>query len=170
MSDERSWGADTVALGGKAGGDAARPEPRQRRVSRPTLARLGLRALALGALALAVIAALLAVLGGSDSSPTPIRVVADPAAPVAGEPPTRMHRREQRRASRPRAGRKRAGRLKAERESRVSARRHKPDAPAPAPEVISEAPPELPPKVIPEPLPLPLPPPSPTPPGVEFGM
>jgi hypothetical protein len=166
MSAERSWGADTVALGRKAGGEEAHPELRRRRVSRP---KLPPRAVALGALALAVAVALVATLGdGSSSRPAaPIREAADPAPPVAAKPPTRMRRHKPRRVSKPHVHRKGAGQLEDEREPRASATAHELDAPEPAPEATEptiEAAPEAPP-----PAPAPTPPP-PTSATAEFGL
>jgi hypothetical protein len=128
MGAERSWGADTVALGRRAGGQDAHPEPRRRRVSRP---KLPPRAVALGALALAVAVALVAALGGGSSSrpAKPIREAADPAPPVAAKPPTRMRRRKPRRVSKPHVQRKGVGQLEDEREPKASATAHELDAP-----------------------------------------
>jgi hypothetical protein len=168
MSAERSWGADTVALGRKTGSEEARLEPQRRRVSRPKLPPLGPRALSLGALALVVAAALIATLGGGTKSPpAPIREAADPAPQIVVKPPTRMRRRELHGGSKPRVHRKGAGQLEDEREPKASATAHELDAPEPAPEAAEptiEPAPEAPPPV---PTPAPAPPTSAT---AEFGL
>jgi hypothetical protein len=157
MSAGQSWGADTVALGRKAGSEESPPEPRRGRVSRPKLPRPRPRALALGSLALAVVVALIATLGGGTKSrPALIRKVADPAPTVVVKPPMRMRRRKPRPASKPHIYRKRAGRLEDEREPKASATSQEPDAPEVVPEAVA--------------VPSPSPTLAPTPPSVEFGM
>jgi hypothetical protein len=168
MSDERSWAADTVALGRKAGSEDAPPEPRRRRVSRPKPATPGRRrAQALGALALTVVVTLLGTWGGgSDSHPVPIRRVADPTPAIVAKPPTRMRRREPRSASGQGVQREGAGLLEDERKLKASARAHEPDAPEPAPEMAAEPVIEAEPETAPA-APTPTPPTSAT---AEFGL
>ncbi len=164
MSDERAWGADTVTLGKRVGGEEERPErQRGRRMSRPKQPALAPRAILIGALALAALAVLVAVLGsGSEPRPAPTREVAEPAPRVAVKPPRRMRRGELHTPSKPRVRRKGAGKPEDEREPKASAKAHELDEPEPAPAPAPES--------AAEPAPGPAPAPAPTPPAAEFGM
>jgi|SRR6188472_754670 len=169
MADERSWGADTVALGRKAGGEASQPERRPKsRAARPSLRPPTRPALALGAFAIVALAAwLVSGGGGSGSSKAPIREVADPAPRVVVKPPTRMRRREPRQVASPDVHRRAAGPLEGKREPKASAAPHELDAPESAPEPVIEPAPEP----IPAPAPeAPPPTPAPTSSAAEFGM
>ena len=166
MSDERSWGADTVALGRSAGGKPqAAAEPKRRAGGGPRLPGRGGLAAMVGVAAVAVLVAV--VSGGGDGSQHRATRPAAPAPPRVmvtrpeRHPLPKSHRRRRRVLAK--------GSLEGGRERRAASA-PTPERAAPstdaAPEAMTEVAPE------PEPLPEPAaaPPPAPTPPGVEFGM
>jgi hypothetical protein len=172
MSDEGSWGEDTVALNQGAHPTASEVEQRQDRVTSSRLPRPTRRAVAFGGVAVAVLALSAWIVGnggGSGASEAPIREAADPARRVVVKPPPRMHRREPRAASKLRVHRRAGDRLEAKREPKASAARHGLDAPESTPQPTVDPPPE--------PIPMPAlgpeaPPPTPAPTSsaAEFGM
>jgi hypothetical protein len=163
MNAERSWGTDTVALGGQnSESEAARPEPPKR--SAPKRKGSSVSRVVICAVALAVVAALVAILGGeSGSSKAPIRDAADPAPRVVVKQPTRMRRREPRRVANPHVRHRAKGQLKRERKPKVSAATPELDEPEPVPAPATEAASEPTTDLAPSS-------PAPTPPAVEFGM
>lgn len=168
MSEDRSWGADTVAFG-RASREPSRPAPPSGRPARPKLPTIALRPLALVTVAIVTVVALIvAAGGGSDSQKAPIREVADPAPRVVVEQAprasTRVRRREPRDAMKPHARRAEARQLKPKGEQKASAATQAQAAPEPS----AEPTPEYLPPPAPEP-PAPAPP-APTPPAAEFGL
>jgi hypothetical protein len=159
MSDQRSWGDDTVALGQKARPRAGEPEQPQGPATGPRLPRPTRRTLSLGALAAVALVTWMLSGGGGGSGPSkaPIRDVADPAPRVVVKPPTLMRRPEPR-PPRPRVPHRAAGQIEGRREPNVSAPPHELDAPVLTPEPVIE------------PAPEPTPAPAPTSPAAEFGM
>lgn len=162
MSEDRSWGADTVAFG-RASREPSRPAPLRPRPTRPKLPTIALRPLALVTVAIvAVVALVIAVGSGSDSQKAPIRDVADPAPRVR----TQAHRREPRRPAKPRVRRVGAGQLERKHELKPSAPAQAQDAPEAAPNPPVESAPQY----APPPAPEAEATPAPTPPAVEFGL
>lgn len=187
MNGERSWGADTVALG-QGGRDKAASAEAETVVLRPAAKAAGkpekrtparrqrerrwhlMMAVAVGLLA---VAALLSVVVGSGSSGTATRPdVASPARREAVKRPTRMRRREpqkvRQRAHRHRQRKGGRPQLEDERKPKASATTHEVTSPPEAePTSVPEMPAEPAPDVAPEP---PAAPATPTPAAVEFGM
>jgi hypothetical protein len=166
MSAEDSWAADTVALGGQnSKSERDRPEPPQQRAPKRKGSVSVSGVVVTCAVALAVVAALVAILGGESGSPkAPIRDAADPEARVVGMRPTRIRRRELRRVANSHI-RHRAKRdqLEGKRDPKASAATSDPDEPEPVPAPATEVASDL----ATEPAPSS---PPPTPPAVEFGM
>jgi hypothetical protein len=176
MNSERSWGADTVALGRQGGGKAA-PAEADTVVLRPaaevagepekrTPAWRGRRWHLVMAVGLVAVASLVSVVAGSGSSGTATRPdVASPTQREAVKPPTRMRRREpqkvRRQAHRHRQMKDGRPQLEDERKPKASATAHELTSP---PEAEPTSVPEMP-AEPPEPSPA-----SPTPPAVEFGL
>ena len=155
MSEDRSWGADTVAFG-RASREPPAPAPSSAPPARPKLPTIALRPLALVTVAIVAVAALIVAGRGSDSQKAPIREVADPAPRVVVKQAPRVRRREPRDVAKPRVHEKGAGQLENERGAETKRETQAP----PTPEYVPAREPET---------PSPQPPP-PTSPAAEFGM
>lgn len=161
MSEDRSWGADTVAFG-RASREAS-PAPQPARPGRPKLPTIALRPLALVTFAIVAAVALIIAAGdGSDAQKAPIRGATDPAPRVVKEQAPRVHRPEPRDAMKlhgPQADAAQHGRKREPVESAVTQGQTVPEPPAePEPEYVAP------------PAPEPASPPTPTPPAAEFGL
>lgn len=166
MSEDRSWGADTVAFG-RAQDESRRSDPhRPHPPPRSRFATIARRAVASVTTFAAVAIVVLIVGAGGESDPreTSIREVADPALRVVVKPARRVPPLGRRRDLREPTSRHvhEASAKKRERERKTAA-----GAETQAQEVY-----ELPVEPTPEyvPPPAPEPPPVPTSPAVEFGL
>jgi hypothetical protein len=179
VSDEQSWGADTVAFGRACEADAPSTTPRRRppRGPRRGLPRPGSRTIGLAAVAIGLLMVVIVALGSGSGSPAaPVREVADPAPRVVVKARS-THRRLGTRSEhrKPAITRQPKGHLEeGKREpEKASAQPHERSAPEPEPVPIAKAEPEPMPVAegALEPTPQPVPTtPAPTSPATEFGL
>jgi hypothetical protein len=173
VSGERSWGADTVALGRAHDGAAPQPPSRRRPPRRPRRRLPGPanRTIVLTSVGALALVALIVLIGGGSGSPSaPIPKVANPAPQVVVKSPTLPRRREQRHNRKADLERQPKGQHEGgEREApKAPTTTHEQAEPEPEPAPVAEAEPE--PAPIVEAVHEPLTEPTPTKPAVEFGL
>ena len=165
MSEDRPWGADTVAFG-RAQDESRRSDPRHLHPPpRSRLAKIALRPVALATLAIVAVVVLIAGSGGdSGSREASTREVADPVPRVVVTPARRVPPRGRRRDLREPTSRH-------VRDAVAKKREQKREAAAGA-ETQAQDVYELPAEPAPEYAPPPAPeaPPAPTSPATEFGL
>jgi len=167
VSEDRSWGADTVAVGRTS--HEPSPAPSSARPARSKLPKIALRLLALVTVAIvAVVALTVAAGGGSDSRKAHIReVFADPAPSVVAKQaprvPAQARRSEPRDGVKPHVRRADAGQL----ERKASAETQAQTAPEPPAESALDYVPPPPENVAPVTSRAPT---QPTSPAAEFGL
>lgn len=160
MSEDRSWGADTVAFG-RAPRKPHRPEPPRRHPTRPRRPTIALSLAALVAVAIVGVVVLIAGAGGeSDSGEASIREASNPIPRVVVRPARKVPPQGRRRDLREPTDRYVREVEVNKREAAAGAETQAEDGYEPAAEVAPEyAPP-----------PAPEPPPAPTSPSTEFGL
>lgn len=161
MSEDRSWGADTVAFG-RPSREPSRPAPSHARPARPKRPTLALRPVALVTVAIvAVVAFIISAGGGAESQKATKSEISDPAQQVKIQQPPKVRTYEPRGTPKPvvrqeSTSQRREGRSKASSATDAQA------AAEPAPEYVPPLEQAAPPS--------PPPPAAPTLPAAEFGL